>query len=202
MTRDELMMLRALAAKSTAAVAWYPHGQVEQCSSFKFGASVRGPFHRWLYVEEVDPRYKGNVAEAEDDAKFAAAAMNNLVPLLDYIDKLLGEKSTQVYPACSDCGKEIRKTPPKQVFVCKECAAKSRQDHQYPCDKLGCEACADHNERYGDSQVPTSESRALRDEDGSAGVSAPAVPTQQDKKQLSHPHGECRHWPRCPTKKA
>ena len=38
-----------------------------------------------------------------------------------------GEQATQVYPACSDCGKEIRKTPPKQVFVCKECAAKSRQ---------------------------------------------------------------------------
>jgi hypothetical protein len=77
MTKEERDKLREIASKATQVVSWYAHP-----------AEVRGPFHRWLNISEVDDKYKGNVASQADDAEFAAAAMNNLVPLLDTIDKL------------------------------------------------------------------------------------------------------------------
>lgn len=77
MTRDELEELRSVAKQSTSVVAWYPHP-----------TEVRGPFCRWLTISEVDDKYKHNVASTSDEAEFVAAAMNNLVPLLDHIEKL------------------------------------------------------------------------------------------------------------------
>lgn len=77
--------LRALAAASTGVVAWHPHAGGD---SYGPEATVRGPFFRWLKVLPVQEQYKHNVAEDVNDAKFAAAAMNNLVPLLDEIDAL------------------------------------------------------------------------------------------------------------------
>jgi hypothetical protein len=69
-TTDEVKALRRVAAKSTRVVAWYAHPE-----------EVRGPFGRWF-------RCSVPVSHASDDCKFAAAAMNNLVPLLDSIDVL------------------------------------------------------------------------------------------------------------------
>lgn len=89
MTNDEL---RELAAKSTRVVGWYPHSQYDGYHPGK--ASVRGPYGRWLLVEggENKPGELGHgVADLYDDAKFAAAAMNNLVHLLDEIDRLKKE---------------------------------------------------------------------------------------------------------------
>ena len=80
MTKDQLNELREVAAKATQVVSWYPHS-----------TEVRGPFCRWFNVSEVDDQYAKNVASQADDAKFAAAAMNNLVPLLDHIEKLQKE---------------------------------------------------------------------------------------------------------------
>ena len=77
MTKEERQKLRELANKSTPVNAWYAHNE-----------SVRGPFNRWFKCSEVNPEYKKHVSEPEDDCKFAAAAMNNLVPLLNYIDYL------------------------------------------------------------------------------------------------------------------
>lgn len=84
--------LRALAEASTRVVGWYPHSQYDGYHPGK--ASVRGPFGRWLLVEGGDNgmrdpvKYPTPVADLYDDAKFAAAAMNNLVPLLDAIDEM------------------------------------------------------------------------------------------------------------------
>lgn len=77
MSETELNELRELAKASTNVVAWYAHSQ-----------EVRGPFCRWFTCSEVSPQYRKNVAATSDDCKFAAAAMNNLVPLLDEIDRL------------------------------------------------------------------------------------------------------------------
>lgn len=85
MTNEQLKELRDLASKSTRVVAWYPHGRGNQCGLNE--ATVRGPCFRWFRVVGGED-YATRVADVEDDAKFAAAAMNNLVPLLDEIDAL------------------------------------------------------------------------------------------------------------------
>jgi hypothetical protein len=82
-TTDEVKALRRVAAKSTRVVAWYAHPE-----------EVRGPFGRWFRCSGGDNgmgdpvKYPVPVSHASDDCKFAAAAMNNLVPLLDSIDVL------------------------------------------------------------------------------------------------------------------
>lgn len=86
MTKDELKLLRELAEDSTKVVGWYAHGGGDRCELHE--ATVRGPFGRWLKISDVGEKYRHEVALAEDDAKFAAAAMNNLVPLLDYVEEL------------------------------------------------------------------------------------------------------------------
>ena len=85
--------LRELAAASTRVVNWYPHSQSD--GGYHPGkASVRGPFGRWFLVSGGDNgmgdpiKYPVPVADLYDDAKFAAAAMNNLVPLLDEVETL------------------------------------------------------------------------------------------------------------------
>lgn len=89
-TKDERKALRAIAEKSTPVVAWYPHGPGDGYHPGQ--GSVRGPFGRWFLVSGGDNgmqdpvKYPVPVAPLEDDAKFAAAAMNNLVPLLDELD--------------------------------------------------------------------------------------------------------------------
>jgi hypothetical protein len=87
--------LRNLAKNSTEVVAWYPHSKGD---GYHPGRScVRGPFGRWMLIEGGDNgmgdpvRYPTPVADLDDDAKFAAAAMNNMVPLLDEIDRLEAE---------------------------------------------------------------------------------------------------------------
>lgn len=85
MTNEQRLRLRELAKNSTEVVQWYPHGPGD---GYHLGKGcVRGPFSRWFMVEEVAPEYKQCVADVYDDAKFCAAAMNNLVPLLDELDK-------------------------------------------------------------------------------------------------------------------
>jgi hypothetical protein len=78
-TRKLLAELRELSKNATQVVGWYPHP-----------AEVRGPFCRWLTVSEVAPEYEKNVASRADDAKYAAAAMNSIPALLDYIERLEG----------------------------------------------------------------------------------------------------------------
>lgn len=84
--------LKEIADKSTKVVAWYPH---EYGDDRAYGhATVRGPFGRWFACFGGDNgmndpiKYPTPVAEIADDVKFAAAAMNNLVPLCDEVDKL------------------------------------------------------------------------------------------------------------------
>lgn len=75
-TKELRDQLRELESKSTRVVAWYAHSE-----------EVRGPFHRWFTCSEVNPEYKNQVAWQSDDCQFAAAAMNNLLPLLDALDE-------------------------------------------------------------------------------------------------------------------
>jgi len=77
MTKEKRAELRELAGKSTRVVAWYGHEK-----------EVRGPFYRWFECSKVDPKYEHHVASQRDDCAFAAASMNNLVALLDEIDRL------------------------------------------------------------------------------------------------------------------
>lgn len=79
MTKDELDALREVAANATQVVSWYPHG-VED-------GTVRGPYHRWFKCTGNEDG-KHPTANIENDVNFAAAAMNNLVPLLDHIEEL------------------------------------------------------------------------------------------------------------------
>lgn len=79
-----LKQLREIAAKATQVVSWYPH----HSGGDDHGATVRGPFCRWFRVTAVDEQYRKHVASDYDDAQFAAAAMNNLIPLLDLIEEM------------------------------------------------------------------------------------------------------------------
>ena len=83
MKPEQLKELRELAELSTKVVSWYPHGPEATDE-----ATVRGPFCRWLKVSNVSSEYRKHVADPKDEAKFVAAAMNNLVPLLDHVDRL------------------------------------------------------------------------------------------------------------------
>lgn len=77
--------LKEIANKSTKVVAWYPHrGGDSVCE----GATVRGPFFRWFQVLPGNDAYQDQCADSYDEAKFAAEAMNNLVPLCDEVDLL------------------------------------------------------------------------------------------------------------------
>jgi len=75
-------LLRDLVDKSTQVVNWYAHT-----------AEVRGPFGRWFTCEGGsngmgdEVKYPTPVASISDDCRFAAAAMSNLEPLLDELDK-------------------------------------------------------------------------------------------------------------------
>lgn len=77
MTKQRRDQLREIASKSTKVVAWYDDG-----------GTVRGPFNRWFHCTDVPEQYRSHVAWAGDDCTFAAAAMNNLVPLLDELDAM------------------------------------------------------------------------------------------------------------------
>jgi hypothetical protein len=99
MTKDERKMLRDLASKSSCVVSWYPYSLGDGYHPGQ--ASVRGPSGRWFLVTggESGSMTGGlgeGVAELNDDARFAAAAMNNLVPLLDEIDRLEAFVSREV----------------------------------------------------------------------------------------------------------
>ena len=77
-TAKDLQMLKDLEKKSTQVVGWYAN----------YGGQVRGPFNRWFNVTEVAPEYQKHCGSAEDDAKFAAAAMNYLPVLIKRIEEL------------------------------------------------------------------------------------------------------------------
>lgn len=77
-TTEDLQMLKELEKKSTQVVGWYSHHR----------GQVRGPFCRWFNVTEVAPEYQKNVADAGDDANYAAAAMNYLPKLIERIEEL------------------------------------------------------------------------------------------------------------------
>jgi len=83
-TLEKLDELLRVARAATQVVNWYSHGPYDGYHPGE--ASVRGPFFRWLIVKEGDGWDKSKpkpVADVEDDAKFAAMAMNNLVPLVE-----------------------------------------------------------------------------------------------------------------------
>lgn len=76
-TKSLLEELKRLKANSTQVVSWYPHP-----------SEVRGPFGRWLTVEEIPPEYRKNCGSRADDASYAAAAMNCLPDLIARIEEL------------------------------------------------------------------------------------------------------------------
>jgi len=84
--RDELKKLKE---NSTPTVKWYPHSAGDTLPPNK--ASVRGPFGRWLIVQGGEG-YEEQVATLNDDAKFAASAMNAVPELIDYVDELEKER--------------------------------------------------------------------------------------------------------------
>jgi len=72
--------------KSTKVVNWYPY-HYEQKEGF--GATVRGPNSRWLYVSEgYQTRESSSLASPNDDADYAAMAMNSLPFLVEKIEEL------------------------------------------------------------------------------------------------------------------
>ncbi len=85
-TKIELDALEALALKSTPVNSWYAHGPGDQCKNTE--ATVRGPYHRWFTISGATDQYKEHVGDLYDDARFAAAAMNNMLPLIARIREL------------------------------------------------------------------------------------------------------------------
>lgn len=84
MTRINLSKILELCSRATQVVSWYPHGPYDGYHPGE--ASVRGPFCRWLIVKEGggwDESKPKPVANVEDDAEFAAAAMNNIVAIIE-----------------------------------------------------------------------------------------------------------------------
>ena len=73
----EIAAIRELKEQSTQVVSWYAHGRGDQCQQDQ--ATVRGPYHRWLVV--MNGSDHGSLGDVEDDARYAAAAMN-IVPYL------------------------------------------------------------------------------------------------------------------------
>ena len=84
----DLDLIKSLILKSTSVVNWYPHGYE---STKNMGATVRGPYGRWLYVTEKQGDDPEHIASAEDDAKYAAAAMNYLPHLVEEVETLREE---------------------------------------------------------------------------------------------------------------
>jgi len=72
--------LKELHRKSTRVNYWYDHGSED--------GTIRGPFHRWIKVEEVDKAYKDNVASVAEDAAYCTAALNYVPLLLKEIEML------------------------------------------------------------------------------------------------------------------
>jgi hypothetical protein len=81
-TKEEREQLRVLESKSTPVVAWYAHS-----------SEVRGPFCRWFTCSDVSPEYQKHVGYKDEDCAFAAGAMNNLLLLLDGMDRLEAENA-------------------------------------------------------------------------------------------------------------
>jgi hypothetical protein len=147
-TRDERKMLRELAAKSTRVQGWYAHSQYDGYHPGK--ASVRGPFGRWLLVEggENKPGELGQgVADLYDDAKFAAAAMNNLPALLDALDRIdppvQAEKECDcrnplLLPGATRCvhGKQITGSGIGSAQAAKECPDCGTKDGRH--ERMNC----------------------------------------------------------------
>lgn len=85
-TLADIRRLKKLCSKSTKVVGWYPHGHE---------GTVRGPFNRWFTCSEGSKHHQQNIASVNDEVEFAAAAMNNLKPLLNIMEQLLLEKANQ-----------------------------------------------------------------------------------------------------------
>ena len=85
----DLEKLKELEKKSTRVVQWYVYPEGDGYHPGQ--ASVRGPFGRWLLVNGADDAPAEEVATKTDDAKFAAAAMNNFLPLIEEVERLRKE---------------------------------------------------------------------------------------------------------------
>jgi hypothetical protein len=82
----DLTKLKAFLAKSTSVVKWYPHAGGD---CYGPEATVRGPCFRWFKVTEPQgnsPQH--NIADAVDDAKYCAAAMNAVPELIRELESL------------------------------------------------------------------------------------------------------------------
>ena len=75
---DILRDLKEAKANSTQVVGWHHNG-----------ATVRGPFNRWLEVTPVNPEYEKHVASGTDDARYASMCMNSVPFLVETIEALL-----------------------------------------------------------------------------------------------------------------
>ena len=85
LTSKELEEISRIERAATKANTWFAH-RGGDCYGNR--ATVRGPFFRWFEVREVDPQYQKHVAEAYDDAQYAACAMNSVPALLETVREL------------------------------------------------------------------------------------------------------------------
>lgn len=156
LTNDELNMLRELKAKSTQVNGWY-HYSVGDGYHPGF-ASVRGPYHRWFLVQAGDDQGHGGLASQDDDAKFAAAAMNNLPQLVDDVvtlkngllfvrSELLAGHGTEDIAACVCWRCALRRTYIDPALGEDTTAKAKKSLHSQhedcdptnaECDELGC----------------------------------------------------------------
>lgn len=75
--RKLIEAIKCAKTDSTDVTAWHHNG-----------ATVRGPFNRWLEVTEVAEEHTKYVAWGSDDAKFASVAMNSVMILIKKIEEL------------------------------------------------------------------------------------------------------------------
>lgn len=85
--------IKELYKLSTMVVGWYSHHP----------GQVRGPFCRWFEVTDVAPEYQKYVASKADDARYAAAAMNNTPHLIDRIEELESQLSDMTELLTGQC---------------------------------------------------------------------------------------------------
>lgn len=79
---EELERLRQLADKGSRMVHWYTHVN---------DGTIRGGYCRWFTCSEGSEKLPASIASVEDDTRFAAAAMNSFIPLLEKVDALKKE---------------------------------------------------------------------------------------------------------------
>lgn len=81
----DIPLLKELFQKSSYVCNWYAHGPGDQVDIDT--ATVRGPYKRWFYVTG-GKGYEKYLGSVNDDAKYAAAAMNMMPHLIARIEEL------------------------------------------------------------------------------------------------------------------